>query len=247
MVQNRLIAAHEQVEVASARLAQTISLNGSPRIEPLDVGVFPLQIVSDSDDPPALIGLGLSMRPELKESQALVAAACDAYQREKYAPLVPSVLLGFSTGGFGGGLGNELDDVRGRYDLDAAMSWELRNLGLGERAERRRTSARVQQAKFAKVRVMDQVAREISEAESQVRFRRQQIKLTRQATQAARDSYARNLERIRDGQGLPLEVLQSVQALETTERAYLAAVTGFNRAQFQLQWALGWPVSGPTP
>ncbi len=50
-------------------------------------------------DPMSLLSSrrGLATRPELKESQALVAAACEAYNREKYAPFVPSVLLGFST------------------------------------------------------------------------------------------------------------------------------------------------------
>jgi outer membrane protein TolC len=51
------------------------------------------------------------------------------------------------------------------------------------------------------------------------------------------------LDRIRDGQGLPIEALQAIQALEASERAYLSAVADYNRAQLQLQWALGWPVN----
>ena len=119
----------------------------------------------------------------------------------------------------------------------------VRNLGFGERAARRESSARIQQAKFEKVRVMDQVAREISEAHSQVRFRREQIQITQGAIQSAVDSYERNLKRIREGQGLPLEVLQSAQALELAQRAYLQAVVSHNQAQLQLQWAIGWPVT----
>jgi len=56
----------------------------------------------------------------------------------------------------------DLDNVDGRYDFDALMSWEIRNLGFGERAARRESNARVQQAKFEKLRIMDQVAEEIS-------------------------------------------------------------------------------------
>jgi outer membrane protein TolC len=253
LVENRLTAARERSAVASARLAQAISLDGSSVIFPMDTNAVPLDMVTAASDRISLIGTALATRPELKESQTLVAAAWDAYQREKIAPFVPSILVGFSTGGFGGGLGNNLDDVAGRYDFDALMSWEVRNLGCGEHAARRGRLAQVQQANFEKLRVMDQVTREVSEGFAQVGFRQRQIEITRDAIAHARDSYRRNLERIRDGQGLPLEVLQSVQALETAERTYLQAIIGYNRAQLRLQWALGWPVSAasvgqdPTP
>ncbi len=242
LIDNRLIAARERIAVASARLAQAISIDASGQILPTDVNAVPIDLVDSQSDKSSLISMGLSTRPELKESQALVAAACEAFKREKYAPFVPSVLLGYSTGGFGGGLGNSLSNVGGRYDYNAGVTWEVRNLGLGEQAARRVTSARVQQAKFEKLRVMDQVAWEISEASSQIDFRRQQIKITQTAIRTAEASYDANSERIRDGEGLPIEVLQSVQALESAQRAYLQAVIAYNQAQFRLQWALGWPV-----
>lgn len=245
LAENRLVGTREQIEIASAKLAQALSLDSGMQIFPLDVNAVPLELVTIESDAASLIGTGLASRPELKESGELVAAACEAYRREKYAPFVPSVVLGLSTSGFGGGLSNHLDNVDSRYDLDAAVSWNIRNLGLGEKAARRRSSARVQQAKYEKLRVMDQIAREISEAHAQLKHRRQQITLTQQAIQSAEDSYQRNLERIRDGQGLPLEVLQSVQALEAARRAYLDSVISHNQSQFQLQWALGWPVTAP--
>jgi outer membrane protein TolC len=247
LVDSRLLAARERVDVAGARLAQTLSADSTSQIVPMDVTVLPIDLVSLQTDKSSLIQTGLSNRPELRESQALVAAACEQYRRQKFAPFVPSVLLGFSTGGFGGGLGNNLDNVDDRYDFDALLSWEVRNLGLGEHAIRREADAQIQQAKFEKIRVMDQVAREVAEAYSQVQFRSQQIRVTRDAIQTAENSYQRNLSRIRDGQGLPLEVLQSVRALEDAQRAYLNAVVDHNQAQFQLQWALGWPVSAPAP
>jgi outer membrane protein TolC len=90
---------------------------------------------------------------------------------------------------------------------------------------------------------MDQVAQEVAQANVQVAFRRQQMEMAQAAITSARDSYQRNIERIRNGQGLPIEVLQSIQALETSQRTYLNAVADYNRAQLQLQWALGWPVT----
>ena len=242
LINDRLVSTRERVEVASANLAQTLSLDAGSLIVPLDATVVPLELATIDAEPAALIPIGLSNRPELKEAQALVAAACERYKREKYAPLVPSLLMGFSTGDFGGGLGTEVDDVAGRYDFDAVVTWEIRQLGFGESAARRETQALVEQAKFEKLRVMDRVAREIVEARSQVVHRRRRIDITQQAIESAENSYDRNLSRIKDGQGLPLEVLQSVRALEDARRAYLRAVIEYNTAQFRLQWALGWPV-----
>ena len=88
---------------------------------------------------------------------------------------------------------------------------------------------------------MDAVAREIAEAHAQVQTRHGQIALAEQAVSAASESHRLNLARIRDGQGLPIEALQSVQALDQVRREYLRAVIAYNEAQFRLQRALGWP------
>ena len=221
-------------------------MDAARRIIPLDPSVVPIQLVSLDYDKASLISTGLAQWPELKEAQVLVSAACERYQREKYSPFVPSILLGFSTSGFGGGVGTGLDNVDGRYDFAALMTWEVRNLGLGEKANRREMSARIQQAKYEQIQVLDQVAQEISEACSQVVHRANRIEITQGAIQSAQNSFERNLARIRDGQGLPIEVLQSIRALEDAHRAYLNAVIDYNAAQFRLQWSLGWPVFATT-
>ncbi len=243
ILQIRQLAAQERQLVASTRLARILSAPMTHRMVPQDAVIVPLDLNDENADEATLISTGLSVRPELKESQALVLAACEAYKRERYAPFVPSVLLGFSTTSFGGGLGSSADNFHGRYDVDALMVWEMRNLGFGEGAARRERNSQVRQATFVKLRIMDQVAQEIAEANLQARIRRQQLDLAQSAIASARDSYRRNLDRIREGKGLPIEVLQSIQALETSQRAYLNAVSNYNRAQLRLQWALGWPVS----
>lgn len=240
--ENRLVATQQRMVVASARLTQAMSYDVSVELTPLDVNLVPLDLVASAEDVTALVQTGLSMRPELKASRALVAAACKAYSREKYASMVPSVLLGFSTGGFGGGLDDNVNDVDSRYDFDAMLSWEVRQFGLGEKAARQAASARVQQARYDAVAQMDRIAGQVRDAAARVRWTRQQISITQQAIEVATDSYRRNRDRIRDGEGLPIEVLQSVQSLEASQLAYLQAVSDHNTAQFQLQWAMGYPV-----
>jgi outer membrane protein TolC len=63
----------------------------------------------------------------------------------------------------------------------------------------------------------------------------------RAGIQSARNSFDRNFSRIREGQGLPIEMLQAIQSLDATQRDLVDATVDFNTAQFQLQRALGWP------
>jgi len=231
----------ENVRVASARLCRLLSQDQSQTLLPVEPELAPIEMVDITPGLADLIGIGLSNRPELAESQFLVAAAVERLRREKAAPLVPSVLLGASYGGNGGGLGSNMNPFGDRFDGDVAAYWEIRNLGLGEHASRNGAGARVRQAAFQRVQVLDQVAAEIAEAFAQVEIRKGQIETARAGTVAAQLSYERNSERIQHGQGLPIETLQSIQALDQARRLYVRAVADYNRAQFRLHRALGWP------
>ena len=92
---------------------------------------------------------------------------------------------------------------------------------------------------------MDLVAREVTEAHAQVLIREEQIGTARELLTFAGDSYDHDLVRIRQGQGLSVEVLQSTQALLQARREYLRTLIDYNNAQFALQRALGWPVGQP--
>ena len=90
---------------------------------------------------------------------------------------------------------------------------------------------------------MDRIAREVNETQAQIQARKKQIEISKEAVQAANDSCDKNWERIRNGQGLPIEALQSIQALATAQREYIRAVSEYNMAQFTLQRSLGWPIN----
>ena len=237
--------AAEDAQVASIRLARLLSLDPAEPLAPLEPALEPIELVAPDMDPSGLISVGLSNRPELAESQCLVAEAVERWRRERMAPLVPSVVLGMSYGGNGGGLGSDIRDFGDRMDFDAVAYWEVRNLGLGEHAARDQAGSRVDQARWQQVQVLDQVASEVAEAHAQVAARREQIDLAESAIETAADSLNRNAERIREGQGLPIETLQAIQALDQARCAYVRAVGDYNRAQFRLHRALGWPIHEP--
>lgn len=234
--------ADETVQVASVRLARLLSQDPTQAFAPCEPCLAPVELVATDTELCELVAIGLSSRPELAESQLLAREAIERLRREQFAPLVPSVLLGLSYGGNAGGLGGDVTNFGDRLDLDAAAYWEVRNLGFGEQALRSEARSRVEQARWQQVQVMDQVAAEVAEAYAQVTARGEQIELAERGIQAAADSYRRNSERIRDGQGLPIETLQSIQALDQAQRNYVRTVADYNRAQFRLHRALGCPI-----
>jgi outer membrane protein TolC len=235
--------ADENVRVVSVRLARVLSQQDqSLMLVPQEPALVPIDLVAPSSQLSELVATGLTNRPELAESQHLVCEAVERLRRECFAPLVPSVLLGLSYGGNGGSPTSTITNFADRADFDAGVFWEIRNFGFGEHYARKGARSQLEQIRWRQVQVMDQVASDVAESHAQVQARQSQIKLAEAGIAAAQDSYRRNSERIRDGQGLPIETLQSIQALDQARRLYVRAVADYNRAQFQLQRALGWPI-----
>jgi len=243
LVRSEAVRAEEAVAVASARLAQQLSVDPAVRIVPQESTVVPIDLVGLQMTDADLVAMGLSNRPELAANRSLVCEAVSRLRREEHAPWLPSVLLGVSYGGFGAGTGSQITNGGDRFDFDGVAWWEVRNLGFGERAAREAAQAQIQQARMREVESLDLVAREVVESHIQAVNRQRQIAVAEQGIAAARQSYDRNLERIRNTQGLPIEVLQSIQALDAARREYLRAVIDYNTAQFRLHRALGWPVT----
>ncbi len=239
---NETSRAEEAVEVANAHLVEVLSADPSMRIVPTEPVVVPLHLIDPDQGTGELLAVGLSNRPELGEARHLVCEAVNRYERERYAPLLPSVLLGMSDGSFGGGLGGNLGNSGNRIDFDAIAYWELRNLGFGERAARDEHWSVYEQRQLEEVRLMDRVAREINVAHAQVRSRKGQIAVAESAVEAATESYARNKTRINEGVGLPIETLQAIQALDQARREYVRTVVDYNAAQFRLHRAVGWAI-----
>lgn len=240
---NDVFRSQEGVIVASSRLALLLRLDPAAQLTPIGDAVIPIEVAPCERPIGELVAEGLSLRPEMGENRHLVEEAIARMKRERYAILLPSVVVGASYGAFSGGDGGRLVNIGGRFDGDAIAYWETRNLGFGDAAAREETRSLVRQANAQQLYMMDVIAREIVEAHARIVARRSQINIARQGVEAARASHARNLERIKAVQGLPIEALQSNQALATAERDYLRTVIDYNIAQFTLQRALGWPAS----
>ncbi len=241
--QNDVVRAEEEIQVASARVVQLLNDDPNVALRPLEPAIAPVELVPLDTSLQSLLPTGLTNRPELSEASHLVGEAVHRYRLEKTSPWLPNVLMGTSYAAFGGGPGSQIDNTDGRFDLDAIAYWQVRGLGIGEYAARKEARARYDQTRFEQIRVMNEVAREIVQGHAQIVARHRQIAIAEQAVERATNSFERNLRRVRDLQGLPIETLQSIQALDQARREYLRVLVDYNAAQFRLQRALGWPIS----
>jgi outer membrane protein TolC len=251
--------AEEDILTASARLCRLLNLDPSIRLKPIDGWVVPAPIVPDPVPLVDLLAISLMQRPELAERRAEILGAIYALSGAKVLPFSPNVILGFSSDGFGGGSnlisrpqgfvggdgqvqqGPRFGNLDGRTDFDVAVFWQFRNLGVGNIALVNATESRVRQARFRELETLNRVRAEVAEAHARVNARFLQIDITEKAVRSSSDAYRDDLARIKGGQGLPLEVVDSLRLLARSRYDYLDTIVDYNRAQFQLFVALGQP------
>jgi outer membrane protein TolC len=208
---------------------------------------------------PELLAIALLQRPELASRRSEVQTALYELSLAKVLPFSPNVILGFSAGGFGGGsnlvssppgfvtgegtrvTAARFSGLEDRTDFDVVVFWTFRNLGIGNVALARAADSRARQTRLRELDTLNLVRAQVAEAHGWAAARVLQIDAGEKAVRASQDAYAQDLTRIRGGQGLPLELVDSLRLLGRSRYEYLDAVIEYNRAQFQLWVALGRP------
>ena len=231
----------------SAELVRLLRLHSQVELVPAEERLVPVEIVEDSTALDELLATGLSNRPELRRYQHLVAATNERIRQEHWRPWLPHLAVGYSAGTFGGGPSGTFENQNGRGDFDALAVWELYHLGVGNHVLRRQRDSQNRQANLQFGIVRDRVIAEVTIASADLRSYRRQIDSTTQSIDAAEVSYRLNLQRIRQGEGLPIELLQAIRARTDAQDAYTRTVTNYNGSQFRLLRALGRPpaLGGP--
>ena len=245
-------AAVGRLEVASAELVRRTRLDPSVVVAPVEPPESALRLIAEDCPLDDLIATGLRNRPELAESRALVQATLVRLKQAKLRPLIPSLALQYSGGGFGGGPGGFFGNFGARSDAAVNLYWEVQNLGMADRAIARGRAAQQRAAVLEQMKIQDRVASEVVRADKLLLASARQMREAGRSLPEALASLALNLANIRRGAGLPgatrpIEVLQPIQALAQARADYLDAVLAYNRAQFRLYHALGRPPLGSSP
>ena len=229
----------EQQRVAAARLAQILHLDSSVELVPQDGELVPLTLIETNTPLDSLVQQGLRLRPELKQSQALVTAANDAKNGAVYGPLIPS--LGAQA--FGGGLGGGKNDSTGNFgqseDYFVSLGWRIGPGGLFDFGRVHANKARLETAKLSGEKVRDVITRQVVESHTRVQSLLDQLATAKQDLATTSETLRLTRERKQFGVGVVLEDIQAQQELTRARADYLNAIADFNKAQYALLKAIG--------
>ena len=242
----------------SARLNRVLRLNPGAVVIPVEPPQLQVTLIPPGRAVDELIPVGLLNRPELASQKALVRATLERLRQERLRPLLPSLVLqggsgpggAFTGAAFQGGPNGEPVQGSGRFDVDVGVIWTLDNLGAGNRAAVRERTAQQQQALLELFNTEDRVAEEVVQAhalleaaavqvgQAEAGVREANITLVAHGSASARPVGAGGLLQLVNR---PQEAVAALQQLNRAYDAYFAAVNGYNRAQFQLYRAMGYP------
>jgi outer membrane protein TolC len=244
LLQAQEARAQEAVAVAAAELARLLDLDPSVRPRPADEAIPLLELVNPHEDLAKLVQTAVDNRPEVGARTADVALGATLLREEQVRPFAPFVAVGLSAGDFGGG--SDLADSRfghvsPRVDFDVLAVWSLDNLGLGNLAVQRRRRAEVAEAEALRARVIDQIRREVAQAQALALAHRRQLDIAARRVRLAQEAYQLDFLRTRNLKGYPIELLDSLHLLTAARLDLVAALVEYDQAQFQLFVALGQP------
>lgn len=244
------------VLTASSRLAQLLDLPPSLRLHPADDRTVPTPVVPEPLALPELLALAVLNRPELQEQQVAIRRSLLALDGSKVLPFSPTVLIGFSYGGYGGGSNLVAEPVGSnpfglgqprfgnfseRADFDAVVFWSLQNLGIGNLAMIRAARSNLASANLELVERLNRIRAEVAAAHAKTHARLARIETCEEAVQSITVGFAKDLAMIKGGIGRPIELTDSMRLLGRARLAYVNSIMDYNAAQVELYVAIGQP------
>jgi outer membrane protein TolC len=255
-LEQQAVSARQQWRVSSAQLTRVLRLNPATTVMPLEPDHLQITLIAPETQVDGLIPIGLLNRPELASTQAAVQASQVRVRQEQYRPFIPTVLITgngtpdffyqesiFATGPNGGGWA-------GRTNVSAQLVWKAENLGLGNRALIRERRGEEQLAHVELQNTQDTVAAQVVQAQADVESAAIRVGQAEMGLKQSLLTFEGNLKGLgqtsRFGDVLvlvnrPQEVVAALQLLERAYINYYHTVADYNRSQFRLYWALGFP------
>ncbi len=257
-LEQRAVLARQEWRVQSANLTQVLRLDPRAVLEPLEHDHAQVTLIDPGRPLDDLMPIALTNRPELASRQSLVQAQIAAIRREKARPFVPNILLnGFQTpnellqaGIFGLGPNSSLNQFVGRADVSIQPLWQLDALGIGNLARIKAQRGLQSQAIIDLLRTQDAVAADVTRAQARVQSAAVRILQADRSLRTGIITFNGNFEGLQQTERFgnvlvlvtrPQEAVFALQLLYTAFEEYFSTVADYNRSQFELFHAMGYP------
>jgi outer membrane protein TolC len=257
-LEQQTVQARQEWRVASADLTQVLRLDPRAVVEPLEHDHAQITLIDPGKGLDDLMPIALTNRPELASYQAIVQATMQTIRREKWRPLLPNILInGFQTpyemiqaGIFGLGPNSSMNQWVGRADLSYQPLWQLEAFGIGNLARIKQQRGMQSQAIIEFFRAQDTVAGDVTRALARVQSGAARVLQADRALRTAIITFNGNYEGLQQTTRLgnvlilvnrPQEAVFALQLLKLAFDEYFTTVAEYNRAQFELFHAIGYP------
>ncbi len=257
-LEQQTVAARQQWRVQSARLTRVLRLDPRAVVEPLEHDHLQITLIDPGRVLEELMPIALSNRPEIESRKALIAAAEAGIRREKARPFIPEIVLnGFQTpyemlqgGIFGIGPNNKLNQWSGRDDVSIQPLFQLSNMGLGNLAFIKAQRGAQSLAIIDLFNAQDQVAEEVNQAHANLQSAAARVVQADRALRTGVITLNGTVEGLEQTSRFadvlvtisrPQEAVYALQLLMRAFTEYYTTVADYNRAQFELFHALGYP------
>ena len=234
-----------QERVAGVNLALTLHLDSRIVLRPQDSGLEEIALFPTNAAVDSLVEEALRTRPELKQSQAFLAAARASKRGALYGPLIPSVGAEVYAGGLGGGPDGGPSNLGSEGDYTFGLSWRIGPGGLFDPGRVNASKARLATAEFAEYKLKDAIVSDVVTSQVRLNSAAAQIQLAKRNLETASETLRLTQQRKQFGVGIVLEDIQAQQALAQARSAYVSALADYNEAQYALNKAVGGTPSRP--
>jgi len=229
----------ELQRLSGVNLSRNLHLDSTIALLPQSSGVELLTLFITNSPIQPLLERALHSRPELKESQANVAAALETKNGALYGPLVPSLSAQVFGGGLGGGPDSGTSNFGAVGDYNFGVTWRIGPGGLFDSGKLNSSKSRLAAARLNQTKLKDAIIADVVTCLVRVKSTAAQIRLTENNLNTANETLRLTRERKQLGVGVVLEDIQAQQALTQARSAYVTAIAEHNKAQYALKRAIG--------
>ena len=259
-LEQRAALARQEWRVAGADLTQVLRLDPRAVLDLQEHDHAQITLIDPGRTLDDLMPIALANRPELAARVAEVGAAEARVRREKMRPALPIVTLngfqhpGFTmqAGVFGLGPNASLDQWKGRSDVSVQLLWQFEGFGLGNLARIKQQRGRQSDAIIGWRKQQDAVAADVTRALARVQSAAARVLQADRALRTGIVTFNGHLEGLGETRRLgnvlvlsfrPQEAIFTLNLLDIAFHEYFSTVAEYNRAQFDLFHALGYPAS----